>query len=127
MSQSSSAPSPVEVRLDRAEGRLEVLWEDDHRSSYRWRYLRGFCPCAECQGHAPRKWTFVDISEPRLSRIEEAGRYALNFIFEDGDDAKHDTGIYSYEILRRLCPCEACRAAEGQHHAVRQWPAEEPL
>ena len=38
------------------------------------------------------------------------GRYAIQFEWSDG----HHTGIYSFENLRRLCPCPACRNALGR-------------
>jgi DUF971 family protein len=31
----------------------------------------------------------------------------VRFEWSDG----HNTGIYSYEYLRALCPCEACQTA----------------
>jgi DUF971 family protein len=41
------------------------------------------------------------------------GRYAVNIQWSDG----HDSGIYSYDTLRALCPCEQCQtpvaSAEG--------------
>ena len=30
---------------------LRVLWDDDAMSDYPFAYLRGWCPCAVCQGH----------------------------------------------------------------------------
>jgi DUF971 family protein len=35
------------------------------------------------------------------------GSYAIQINFSDG----HNTGIYSYEQLRMICPCKACAAA----------------
>jgi DUF971 family protein len=39
--------------------------------------------------------------------IHYVGRYALQFLWSDG----HDTGIYPYDYLRGLCPCEECRGS----------------
>ena len=39
-------------------------------------------------------------------RAEAVGRYAIRFDWSDG----HMHGIYSWELLRELCPCEECRA-----------------
>jgi DUF971 family protein len=39
-------------------------------------------------------------------QIQYVGRYALQFTWSDG----HDTGIYAFDYLRQLCPCDACRA-----------------
>lgn len=43
------------------------------------------------------------FSERNLGRMRQ-GNYALNFKFNEG----HDTGIYSYEHLRKICPCPEC-------------------
>jgi DUF971 family protein len=32
------------------------------------------------------------------------GNYAIHIEFSDG----HSTGIYSFDLLRTLCPCEDC-------------------
>ena len=36
--------------------------------------------------------------------IRYVGRYALRFDWSDG----HETGIYPWDLLRRLCPCGEC-------------------
>jgi DUF971 family protein len=39
-----------------------------------------------------------------LEKIEPVGSYALQFFWSDG----HNTGIYTWEMLRRACPCSMC-------------------
>jgi DUF971 family protein len=41
-----------------------------------------------------------------LERVSVAavGNYALTFSWSDG----HDTGIYTFDHLRRICPCSQC-------------------
>jgi len=36
--------------------------------------------------------------------LEPVGNYALRFTWGDG----HNTGIYSFDLLRSLCPCREC-------------------
>jgi DUF971 family protein len=36
--------------------------------------------------------------------IEYVGRYALQFFWSDG----HSTGFFPFDMLRRICPCDAC-------------------
>jgi DUF971 family protein len=36
--------------------------------------------------------------------VGPVGNYALQFEWSDG----HNTGIYSFEYLRKLCPCSQC-------------------
>ena len=123
MAPSSANPSPTVIELQRPERRLRVEWDDGHESSYSVRYLRGFCPCAQCQGHAQNQWSFVAVENPEITRIDETGSYAVTIAFSDG----HDTGIYSWETLRELCPCDTCQALLAERHAVRQLPAGESV
>lgn len=91
---------PLEVRRDAGGGAVEIRWSDGHVSRYPWQYLRGWCPCAGCQGHGTKR-RFIGVKNAQLQRVFVVGRYALGFRWEDG----HETGIYSYSYLRQLCPC----------------------
>jgi DUF971 family protein len=82
---------------------LRIEWADGHESRYPLAYLRGWCPCAGCQGHSGEtKW--VANEAPALTGVQPTGAYAVGLHFADG----HATGIYSWEWLRDHCPCEAC-------------------
>jgi len=114
------APAPTEVELISAEAILKVGWDDGHQSVFALTYIRGFCPCAECQGHSAGDWTYITTeSAPVLVGIEEVGNYAISLRWQDG----HETGIYSWEVLRELCPCDACQQLQGEKHAIHQMPA----
>jgi DUF971 family protein len=76
---------------------LRILWNDDQLSRYPFEYLRGWCPCAGCQGHGAERH-FVEVNNPCLASINMVGNYALNPKWTDG----HETGIYSFEYLREL-------------------------
>lgn len=95
-------PRPVEVRNLRDEKKVRVTWSDGHAGDYDYEYLRGWCPCALCQGHGNDR-RFVRSVDPQLRSIEQVGNYALNLTWADG----HDAGIYSYGWLREICPCGA--------------------
>ena len=91
---------------------LRITWEDDHVSVYGFRYLRQNCPCAMCRD----EWSGEMLLDPstisddtQSSRAEIVGNYALSFSFSDG----HGTGIYSFEVLRRMCRCEECSHHPG--------------
>jgi DUF971 family protein len=63
--------------------------------------------CAECVEEFTGKRRIGHGSIP--SGIERAdvsavGNYALHFSWSDG----HDSGIYTFEYLRELCPCSLC-------------------
>ena len=98
---------PREVRRLPEEARLRLTWTDGHVAEYEYNYLRGYCPCAGCQGHAAGDVIFhppAGAVEP--NQIEPVGNYALSIAWSDG----HSTGIYRYEFLREICPCDDCRA-----------------
>lgn len=114
----SYGPEPIEVVIKRAAREVVVRWSDAHVTVLPFWYLRGFCPCAQCQGHSGG-WEFVSEASLGLVGIEEVGQYALNAIWDDG----HRTGIYTFEALRELCPCVTCVAARGPRHPVQRVPA----
>jgi DUF971 family protein len=86
---------------------LGIAWDDGHESVYEVRHLRLACPCASCV----HEWTGQSLLDKRAvaldvrpSEIKPVGRYALQFFWSDG----HATGIYSYDLLRKLCECGKC-------------------
>ena len=86
-------------------GVLGIEWSDGHKGVYPVRVLRLNCPCAACVD----EWTGVRRLKPddvpmfiMAQDIQPVGRYALQFTWSDG----HDSGIYSYGLLRQLCQCD---------------------
>jgi len=100
---SSSYPEPVEARHEKSARRLVLTWNDGHVSAYPIDYLRSWCPCAGCQGHEPTA-KYLDLTDQELVLVEGVGNYALALNWGDG----HSTGIYSFRLLRKLCPCDTC-------------------
>lgn len=93
--------TPTELRAPRGARVMEIDWADGFRGRIPHRVLRGFCPCAHCQGHeGPIR--FVAGGSLELSDIQEVGQYAVSLTWADG----HATGIYSFPLLRRLCELE---------------------
>ena len=89
---------------------LLIVWKDGHESRYVGAVLRGLCPCASCQDEDTGQRLILPMHIPddlEFQKIEMVGRYALQFDWSDG----HHTGIYSFDYLRRLCPCPSCRNA----------------
>ena len=85
---------------------MRVTWDDGHVGEYEQEYLRGYCPCALCQGHGAQV-RFVTTPGAVLDGIRGVGNYAIELHWQDG----HCTGIYTFDYLRKLCPCNACAAA----------------
>ena len=106
------AQTPASVDISKSGG-VTIVWKDGHRSEFALQYLRDHCPCANCgrkdtQPAAAGRGSLLPMFKPRLriQDVEEVGHYALRFFWSDG----HSTGIYSWEHLREICPCDQCRA-----------------
>ena len=100
-------PHPVEIEYKSDDDALHMVFSDDHVAVYPTLYLRGFCPCAHCQGHSGRQPQWQEITEQRqieVVDVQPVGNYALTITWADG----HDTGIYSFNSLRKMCPCSDC-------------------
>ena len=101
------------VALDTDAQTLTILWADGHTSVFPLHGLRRACPCAQCRGHGgtrPGPEVFGEPPERMWTdvRAETVGTYALRLTWDDG----HDTGLYRWERLRALCPCDECRSNE---------------
>jgi DUF971 family protein len=109
--ESSSAPWPVELRLFKDEGRLEIDFSDDHKCALTAEYLRVESPSAEVQGHGPSQKKIVSgRRHVKITAVEPVGHYAVRIVFDD----KHDSGIYSWAYLRELSETHAERWAAYQ-------------
>lgn len=84
---------------------LAIKWDDGAESYVPLETLRRSCPCAGCKGEMdimgnlyknPEKPLAANAFE--LKQIRHVGGYALQPVWADG----HDSGIYSFEYLRRL-------------------------
>jgi DUF971 family protein len=103
---------PVGIEADRAQGTVAIAWADGHRSVYNATQLRWACPCAVCQGEWGRPGVLAGLDdltpdEQQLTDLLAVGPYAVTPVWASG----HNSGIYSFEYLRRICPCEECRVS----------------
>jgi DUF971 family protein len=76
---------------------FEVEWSDGDKSVLPHEILRGYCPCATCQGHGGQV-QYRPGGNLELIDIRRVGNYALALSWGDG----HDAGIYSFDYLHRL-------------------------
>jgi DUF971 family protein len=98
----------TEVHRQPESRRLQMAWSDGHRSVMDYDYVRGFCPCAGCQGHGTGEVKFKPPAQPvEPLDIRPVGNYAISIQWSDA----HDTGIFRFDFLRQICPCEECATA----------------
>jgi DUF971 family protein len=106
---------PDGITADRQKRIMTVNWNDGHTSEIPFSLIRNACPCAECRGGhenmgadpEPELFTapVEDTPETRLVNVQAVGTYGVTPEWEDG----HHYGIYSWNFLRKLCPCPVCR------------------
>jgi DUF971 family protein len=94
---SDARTTPKHIKAPHGATTTEIAWADGVTCVYPNSVLRGYCPCAHCQGHGGTI-EFVAGGSSELREIQPVGSYALSFRWGDG----HDTGIYTFEYLRSL-------------------------
>ncbi len=94
-----NAPVPTRLLLHKASRLLEVGYADGSCYQLPCEYLRVYSPSAEVRGHSGGEPMLVGGKRTvNIAAIEPVGRYAVRLRFDDG----HDTGLYSWDILREL-------------------------
>ncbi len=123
-------PASVKVHVSSGAG-IDIAWSDGHASHYDFAFLREQCPCAMCNDERQKKQAEEQPAAPVLSSpalpmykpklaakaAHAVGNYALQIDFNDG----HATGIYSFDFLRTICPCDICRR---EYHSASQAPSQ---
>jgi DUF971 family protein len=99
-------PQPTHIKLRTLSRVLEVSFDDGAHFELPFEYLRVFSPSAEVTGHGGGEGVLQTGKEGvAIERIEPVGNYALRLHFDDG----HNTGLYSWTLLREL----------GAEHSVK--------
>jgi ATP-binding protein involved in chromosome partitioning len=100
---------PLPVAITRRDDGILIEWDSaGHRALYSARALRLSCPCAECVEEMSGRPILDPAGVPddvRPLEIHLVGAYGLRIRWSDG----HGTGIYTFDRLRRDCPCSHCR------------------
>jgi len=101
-------PMPEEI-IGLLRSKITFKWPGGHVTVYPARDLRLACRCASCIDEMSGKPVLDPATVPttiRANSMELAGQYAVIITWSDG----HNTGIYTFERLREMCACDACRA-----------------
>jgi DUF971 family protein len=100
--------APTDIKAIRGERTLQITWEPGHVGRYAFVMLRGECNCAACVDEhtgvriLDRSKIPTDIT---INNMQLVGNYAARIHWSDG----HSTGLYTWQHLRELCPCQQCR------------------
>lgn len=93
---------PLRIERLLEEQALLIAWPDGLERRLPLVGLRAQCMCARCVDEITGE-RIVDIEgiDPRIAidELKLVGNYALKISWSDG----HDTGLYTWEHLRRLC------------------------
>jgi len=91
--------APVDIAVSRADRTLTLTWADGVCHVLPAELMRVCSPSAEVQGHTPdQRQVVAGRRHVGFSGVEPIGRYAIRIIFDDG----HDSGIFSWDLLRDL-------------------------
>ncbi len=93
-----SPPVPTEIHARSAARELYVQFEDGIEFTLPFEYLRAYSPSAEVTGHGGPRLLIGGKENVGITAIEPIGQYAIRIVFDDG----HDSGLYSWRILRDL-------------------------
>jgi DUF971 family protein len=100
--------NPIPYAINRQDDGILIEWDAaGHHGFYPARALRLACPCAGCveeMSGRPLLNPAQVASDVRPLGLELVGAYGLRVRWSDG----HGTGIYTFEQLLHLCPCERC-------------------
>lgn len=80
---------------------MSVLFQDGKRHDFSVRDLRLACPCAACVEETTGRKILVESQVPEDIQpkvVVTVGNYAVTIGWSDG----HETGIYSYDLLRKI-------------------------
>jgi DUF971 family protein len=96
--------------MQRIGNELAIKWDDGSESFVPLEKLRRACPCAGCKGEVDIMGNLYKnpdkpLTPPafELHNILTVGTYAVQFFWGDS----HNTGIYSFEYLRRVATATA--------------------
>jgi ATP-binding protein involved in chromosome partitioning len=110
-------PLPIPYAINRRDDGILVEWDEHgHQGFFPARLLRLACPCAACveeMSGRPLLDPGTVAADIRPSALELVGAYGLRVQWSDG----HSTGIYTFEQLRRMCPCARCSSTGGERRS----------
>lgn len=91
------------TKISLSKSTLKLVWSDNKMFELNLLKIRKMCPCATCLAEREKQSkSYIPIfskSQTSVKNISQVGNYAINISWNDG----HNTGIYEFPFLRRLC------------------------
>lgn len=104
-----SVQNVMPVHIRREPDAIVLGWpEPGHIGRFEARALRLACACAACVDELTNRPLLDPATVPAdvaPLAVELVGAYGIRIRWSDG----HSAGIYTFERLRRECPCPDCR------------------
>jgi len=104
----------VPYAITRQDDGVLIEWvQGTHQGFFPARALRLACPCAGCVEEMTGRPLLDPATVPaeiRPLRLQLVGAYGLRVDWSDG----HGTGIYTFEHLLGVCPCDECVARRAR-------------
>jgi len=105
--------TPTDITVEHSRQVMRIEWADGHISEYNLHGLRKACPCVTCKGGHENMGEPIEMDvfdeiidvDRKIDDLEIVGNHALKITWGDG----HNTGMYRWQYLREICPCEECR------------------
>jgi len=93
------------TQIKKEDNKLIIKWSNDETQELTLQQLRDGCPCVNCKGETVLFESYIPIKTPfkpsgfyEIDKIEAVGNYAVQIKWKDA----HDTGIYSWDVLRAI-------------------------
>lgn len=93
------------VKIQKTDTSLKLTWDSGEETEITLQKLRDECPCVNCKGESVIFNSYIPIKAPfkpagfyEIEKIEPIGNYAVQITWKD----KHNTGIYSWDVLKNL-------------------------
>jgi len=92
--------NPKQIKIKMGSGCLELTYEGEPAHELSFEFLRVLSPSAEVRGHGEGN-EILQFGKKlvTIKKVEPAGNYAIKITFSD----HHDSGLYSWPLLRQLC------------------------
>lgn len=100
-------PQPTKIEFS-GDNAIKMEWSDSQTHVYTFRQLRDACPCATCREERHKEkpqeanplavLSKAEAQPLKILEMKPVGNYAYTIRFSDG----HDTGIYTFKMLREL-------------------------